>query len=207
MEPHEVLAKAWAEVELAGLPETLHQVAFREAVSLLSGPRDRQVATTPPAPSPEDKSAPQPGTRPRRKGAASEVFEKFSEETSIPVSELEDVFHFEGETVQVIGPARKLGENRADQSRRIVLLLAGAYYYALDQEQVDIGVVRDECKRLKCFDSNNFSGYAGDTAGVVVTGTGRSKNVRMKSDAASLGLLKTAISEVRGVKADRDGDK
>ncbi|WP_204374527.1 hypothetical protein, partial [Leucobacter musarum] len=46
MEASDVLTRAWAAVQASGVPESLYEPAFREAVLLLTNPREMSQATS-----------------------------------------------------------------------------------------------------------------------------------------------------------------
>lgn len=198
MEVHEALAWAWAEVLKAKLPDHLHEAAFKEAIALLSDAKPVTSIRDGGRPKPPKVTKPLGGTETEITGVG--LLKKMAEETGIPASELEDVMYFKEQTPFVKGPARKLGTSRSAQSRRVALLLAAAHHYALDEPEVSSEVVREECRRLKCFDTGNFGTSISSVPGTVTNGQGRKKNVRMKSDDNALTLLKSAVNEIRGVK-------
>jgi hypothetical protein len=203
MEVNKVLAEAWAEVEKASLPEQLREVAFKEAIAMLTSektPKQSGDSRHPRSPRPKVDDV-EKGSNDGKQGPA-DLLSKFSHEADIPVDVLEEILYFDDGLPRLSGPARKLGVRKSDQMRRVAIVLTGAYLYALDQTDVPAKVIRAECDRLKILDGGNFATVMGDTPVVVGTGSARSRNFKLKSGTAGLTALKTAINEIRGVKDD-----
>ncbi|WP_370894553.1 hypothetical protein [Janibacter sp. GXQ6167] len=204
MEPSELLKKAWAAVEEAGLPEPLHEKAFEVAVSLLD-------ANTPISSHGEPAHAPSASSPPAtHSGAASgggsaggEVLQKISHESGISEADLERVLHFDEEgNPHVTGPARKLGSSTATQARTVALLLTAAWSLGLDSQQVPAKTIRDECARLKCFDQGNFGKHTGSTPGLTTVGDGVSRSFKLRPGDAGLKALSETIAGVLAEKPE-----
>lgn len=199
MKVHEALAEAWAQVQEASLPENLHEVAFGHALSLIARTLEPPVSSIVDAV--EDVSNGTNPLAPAHSGPLLTLIGKFADESGTDVGLLEDVLYFdEDQTPHLQGPARKLGSNKADQTRRIAVVMAGAYAFALDQAEGPTAIIRDEAKRLKCFDQGNFAAHVISSTGLAATGSGRSRKVRLKNGDAGLNALKTTINEIRGLK-------
>lgn len=166
----DLIAEAWKAVKDAGVPESLHEVAFKEAMAVLTTGTSPSNAK-PAAPSVREAAKPKATAKPRAKRETTdhevigtvlpdeELFDKFSKETGIPRQELEEVFYFDGGKPILNGPARQLGSNLASQARAVAIAITAAYHYALDVRDVPAVKIADECKRLKCWDTDNFSSY------------------------------------------------
>jgi len=209
----DVIAEAWKAVKDAGVPESLQEVAFKEAMSVLTAgtslanakpAADGAAALTAPKPKPKPKP------KARRETTEEEVigtvlpdddlFDKFSTETGIPRQELEEVFYFDGGKPILNGPARRLGSNLASQARTVAIAITAAYHYALDVRDVPAAKISDECKRLKCWDTDNFSTYIAKEKAVNFIGPRGKKVFRIKQP-DTVEALKTTVNSIRGVQA------
>ncbi|HVS69288.1 MAG TPA: hypothetical protein VHE56_12100 [Mycobacteriales bacterium] len=187
----EVLAKAWASVEAAGLPEPLRETAFKEAVRLLSGEgkpaRQERPADRRPA-----KRA-QAATRTRSGSSAAEVsandanpidedefFDKIERETGVDRGALELVLYLDKGVPRLNLPARRLGANMKARQEMVAQLLPVARHYGLDEIETSTRVVREECSRLKCLDDKNINLYLGKLTGIVYTGSRDAKVLRVR---------------------------
>jgi len=83
----------------------------------------------------------------------------------------------------VVTSQRRLGENKADQTRSVALLLTAAYHFGADVVEVDTQIIRNECQRLKCLDGPNFANTIKSADGVSVTGAPRSRVFKFKQGA------------------------
>ena len=96
--------------------------------------------------------------------------------------ELEEVF-FEsddGAPLISVNPTR-LGKGAAAPTRHAILLIAGARQVGMVESVTSSDHLRDECKRLGVFDTNNFGKtLAGMRDWLNITGSGRSKRVGLK---------------------------
>lgn len=209
----DLIAEAWKAVKDAGVPEALQEVAFKEAMSVLTTGTSQGNAkpaiggaAAPAAPKPKPKTKPSP----RRDTTEDEIlgtvlpdddlFDKFSKETGVPRQELEEVFYFDGGKPILNGPARKLGSNLASQARTVAIAITAAYHYALDVRDVPAARIADECKRLKCWDTDNFSSYMAKEKAVNFIGPRGKKVFRVKQP-DTVDALKTTVNSIRGVQA------
>ncbi len=203
MKVSEVLQKAWAAVEEAGLPAPIQPVAFREAVRLLSPPA--QLA--PPTPS---------GTRGGGNGGGSgraeandghgedqglavteaEIYGRVVQQTVVDLDKLERLVHLDGDTIKVSLPGVKLGKSNADKTRAVAQILTIVRGFGLEEDETPVEVVRSEVQRLKCYDSANFSSHLGKLSGFVVTGTGTNRRIRAK--AAGIAAFPSFVDELVG---------
>lgn len=205
----DLIAEAWKAVKDAGVPETLHEVAFKEAMSVLTAGTSQ--ANAKPA---VGGGAAAGATKAKAKASArrettedevigtvlpdDDLFDKFSKETGIPRQELEEVFYFDGGKPILNGPARKLGGNLASQARTVAIAITAAYHYALDARDVPAAKIADECKRLKCWDTDNFSSYMAKEKAVNFIGPRGKKVFRIKQP-DTVEALKTTVNSIRGV--------
>lgn len=193
----EQLAKAWAAVEGAGLPEHLHEVGFKAALTLQS-PQYTPVAHSPAstvAPALASLSTEVPGAgqvEPDNKNP--DPIALLAHETGIEQEALEEVLYFQEGLPGLNGPGRRLGPTKADQTRTIALILTAAHHFVLGDTRDTVGAVRKECERLRCFDKDNFSRHLSSTKGLNYTGPRSNKALKAKSDIiAELKIVLTAI--------------
>ncbi|MEV8174961.1 hypothetical protein [Microbacterium sp. NPDC079176] len=182
MEASDILTKAWSAVQASGVPEGLYEVAFREAVALLKGANAPR--RTPPR---VDETG--AGAEAATEGPA-EVAEvdtealihKFADESGVDIAELVEVFFFDADgTAHLNVAGRKLGESTASKAKAVATAIAAAYHYAADEPLVSVELIRAECTRLKCFDKKNFFTHMASAPGTVLSGSGSSRVLRIKS--------------------------
>ncbi len=166
MEADEILRRAWAAVEKAGVPESLQEVAFREAVEILKGEDSTSADTkTHKGAGPKKTQGSGPGRgRTTPETPATEVpdentfFSQLAHESGIDETDLSDIFNLMPDgRVQIQQPARELGDNAADQARAVIVLVAGARSKGLGENPVSADAVRAECKRKNCYQGGNFA--------------------------------------------------
>jgi len=199
MEADEVLTKAWSAVQASGVPEALYEVAFREAVALLKGTNGARRAA-----SPADGTAAADGANDGAVEAApvdtEALIQKFADESGIDVSELVEVFFFDADGSAHLNVAgRKLGESTAAKAKAVATAIAAAYHYAADEPTVSVELIRAECTRLKCFDKKNFFAHMGAAPGTVLSGSGGSRVLRIKSNEIEA-ALRTVVNVARKTK-------
>lgn len=187
MEVSETLKKAWAAVEDAGLPEQIHEVAFREAVRLL---------VPLPVASAQGVVAPRVGKAGGVSGVGSEggggpngggikvseeeIYERVAAQTGVARDKLEQVVHLDGEVLKVSIPGLKLGKNNAERARAVAQILTVTRGFGLEENETSLELIRAECDRLRVYDQNNFSSHMKALVGYVITGTGANRRVRAK---------------------------
>lgn len=207
MEVEELLARAWSAVEKAGIPEGLQEYAFKEAIARLSSDAPRlspPEAAAPAVPPGASGAAAATGeesqTIPATQQTDTQLFEKFSHESGIPVSELERVFYFDGGEPHLNGPKVRLGTNIADQARAVALALTAAYDYARDIQNLSVDIVRAECERLKCDPGGNWAKVMNALTTVNYVGAARKKQLRTKADTPD--SLNKLVKSVLGLPAE-----
>lgn len=183
MEASEVLTKAWSAVQASGVPEGLYEVAFREAVALLKGTNGTRLK----APLVDEAGAPAEAATEGAAEAAQvdteALIQKFADESGIDTAELVEVFFFDADgTAHLNVAGRKLGESTAAKAKAVATAIAAAYHYAADEPSVSVELIRTECTRLKCFDKKNFFTHMGSAPGTVLSGSGSSRVLRIKSN-------------------------
>lgn len=194
MEISETLRAAWAAVEDADLPETVHEAAFREAV--------RMLAPTPPAAAhsaPAAAAAARIG-RPGSGGSGSSsggggsidsegkitqtedaIFAKVAAQTGADRSKLEEIVHLDDGALKVSIPGIKLGKNNAEKTRAIAQIITIVRGFGLEEAETSVELVRAEAQRLKCYDQANFASQLSKLSGYIITGPTSSRRIRAKA--------------------------
>jgi hypothetical protein len=201
MEVSETLKKAWAAVEGADLPETIHEVAFREAVRLLVPapmgvvPIAAKPGLVKPAGDAGGASRGDSGNDIGVTVSEEEIYQRVVAQTGVDRDKLEQVVHLDGEVLKVSLPGIKLGKNNAERARAVAQILTISRSFGFDEAETSLDLIRAECDRLRVYDQNNFSSHMKALNGFVVTGTGTNRRVRAKSAgiAAFPALLDTLV--------------
>lgn len=154
MDENELLARAWSAVEQSEVPEELQAQAFEAALDHLRSEADppstrADEQTPPPADREEDGSG--------SGGDNDVVFRTLAEESGVDLDEIKMVLSYADDQFSVGRPARALGTNKAQQTRTIAALVAGARKGGLSEEAVDVESIRRVCKDRGCYDSGNFT--------------------------------------------------
>ncbi|MEV4990020.1 hypothetical protein [Pseudarthrobacter sp. LMD1-1-1.1] len=155
MDTTEQLAAAWDAVEKAGIPEHLHEVAFKAALSIQGVVLSPMNAATPVStghhPTPDERHEPEmAGSAPVVQESSNDFFSRFSRETGIDLDALEEVFYLHEGLPGLNVPARKLGASRSAQTRAATLAMTAAYHFGLDEAGDRVAAVRKECEQLRC---------------------------------------------------------
>jgi hypothetical protein len=163
MEVEDVLRQAWKAVQKAGIPEALHEVAFKEAVDLLRSGKPLESAKKPVVVKPKKRARNddhEGESQPEDAPDEDTFFATLAEESGVPEADLRDILNLvDGRKVQVTPPSRTLGGNQKQQAQTVIALVAGARSRGLGEKPVNAGAVRDELKRKNCWSSGNFAGY------------------------------------------------
>jgi hypothetical protein len=187
MEVSETLKKAWAAVKDAGLPESIHEVAFREAVRLLV-PGPAASAPSPTAPQVASLGGSGKGNV---DGAGSngaggitvpetKIYDRVVAQTGVDRDKLEQLVHLDGDVLKVSVPGLKLGKTNAERARAVAQILTITRGFGVEETETSLELIRAECDRLRVYDQNNFSGHMKALVGFVITGTGANRRVRAK---------------------------
>jgi hypothetical protein len=186
MEVSETLKTAWEAVESAGLPERIHEVAFREAVRLLAP--GEVAASHLRGPSHSTKLDPGRGSLAGKVadvGSAAEldgdeIHDRVATHTGADRALLEQLVHVDGDSVRVSIPGLRLGRNNAERARAVAQVLTIVRGFGLEENGTPLDAIRAECERLKVYDSANFSSQLKALNGYVTTGTDRNRRLRAK---------------------------
>jgi hypothetical protein len=171
MEVDELMRRAWEAVKKAGVPEGLQEAAFKEAVVLL---RDEESGVKRPVDEPQRRPT---ATRRKtaRKSTASAAesqhdehvpapdeatfFSRLADESGVDEQDLRDIMQVtKDRKVHITVATRSLGSSKAEQAKSVIALVGAARAIGLEEDPVDAEAVRQEAKRKRCFDKNNFAG-------------------------------------------------
>jgi len=163
MDVEELISRAWRAVVKAEVPEALQPLALKEAIDHLREAENGQGSSAVKGKGDEGEKRPRrKRVQPKRTDSTEGVseddfFSQLAMESGVDEAVLKDVLQFKDGAVHVIPPTRLLGGSKAEQTRRVVALVAGSYAHGLDQSPVSADAVRQEAKRKRCFDPGNFS--------------------------------------------------
>lgn len=172
VEAHELIAQAWKAVEKAGVPEALHETAFKEAVAFLRGTETDGPASGGTASTAKRAAKRAPAKRAATRAPASRqasttvtadvdedtFFRDLAHESGVPEDDLRDILNLTKDgKVQVTPPTRTLGKTQAEQAKTVIALVAGARSRGLGERPVSADAVRREVERKGCFQVNNFA--------------------------------------------------
>lgn len=193
-----VLREAWSAVEEAGLPESIHEVAFREAVRLIAPPaaaaqpaRGRQIGHA----GASNAGAPTSGGGPAAVGdrltenvitlSENQLVQKVSNGTGADADALESLIYLDDGALRLSLPGIKLGNNNADRTRTIAAIFTVVRSFGLDEDDTSVELVREEAQRLKCYDSANFASQLKALQGFVIKGAGNNRRIQVKGPGIS----------------------
>jgi hypothetical protein len=185
MEVSETLKKAWEAVEDAGLPEKLHEAAFREAVRLLvPAPVAAAAVQRVGRPSGTDGGAGGSSAGTNGDGGITvsedDIYDRVVAQTGVDREKLDHVVHLDNGTLKVSMPGLRLGRNNAERARTVAKILTITRGFGIEEHETSLDVIRAECDRLRVYDQNNFSGHMKALNGFVITGSGGNRRVRAK---------------------------
>jgi hypothetical protein len=159
MKPHEVLKAAWKAVEDSGVPSSVHEVAFKEAVRLLG----EETPRAPGIPTEID----------RRDGPSTDFFARLAAESGVDEADLREVLDLDEEAgvISVLTPTRKLGSQSAEQTRLVTILVVGAQHGGLGEVRPNAKNAREECQRKNCYNVSHHSEYIAEINGMNLKGS------------------------------------
>lgn len=162
MELTETLKAAWAAVESADLPEKIHEVAFREAVRLLTPVQPvSPVAIAPPQTNLSANAGTPTGGKADDDAVPAvteeEIYTRVAAHTGVDRDALEKLVHLDGSVIKVSIPGLRLGRNNAERARAVAQILTVARGFGFEESGTPLEAIRTECERLKVYDQANFS--------------------------------------------------
>jgi hypothetical protein len=197
MDVSETLKRAWAAVQDASLPESMHEVAFREAMRLLAPDpgfvpmRSQMGNSVGPA---GGGSAGAGGDVPVTIGE-DEMYERVVQQTGVDRDKLDQLVHMDDDGPKISIAGLKLGRNNAERTRAVAQILTIVRGFGLGESETQLEVIRAECDRLKVYDSANFSSHLKALTGYVINGSGQNRRLRAKGPgvAAFSGLVSSLL--------------
>ncbi|ACC42002.1 hypothetical protein [Mycobacterium marinum] len=184
----DVLSRAWKAVQDAKIPEPLQELALNRAISLLVGefvPGRRQRSSDETGGQREQVKDSQDSDEDDsdNQGASDEeaLIKKMSKETGVSASDLERLLHVAGGAVHVYLKKGELPQKAAAAQKAIALLIIVGTHYLTGEEEIDLALVREECKEFTVLDSN-FGTNVNNIPNVKATGArgSNAKKVRVR---------------------------
>jgi len=145
----EVLVEALKDVEEAGVPDDLREVAFTKAFDL------RACAVVPP-PGPAAPAVSQQG-RPALGQSPDDPLAAIADRVKMQRETVAEVFSIVGGELELITPPGKLNARTATATKEIALLIAGGRQAAGIEEWTAWDEFRKVCAEFKKLDSGNFA--------------------------------------------------
>lgn len=172
MNVRDVLKAAWEAVEASGVPEHLHDTAFKAALEHLGGDVDGADGT-PPSRRSKQQWLPSDRAKQHDGRGGEDFFARLARDTGVQEDDLRHVFLIEDDDgVELLPSARELGATNSDRMRTITALIGGARVGGFGENPVSAKAVRDVCKAKNCLD-RNFSKRVGEMRGFRVAGGAR----------------------------------
>jgi hypothetical protein len=204
MDVSEILRMAWRAVEDAELPDEVRQTAFREAVRLMGPQLAVPVSPTPPPVTIETRrttaaGGPDAATQRGRATTLSEneFYEKLTTNTGVEKGKLERIVHIEGDVPQITLTRVKLERSMSKRAQAVAQILSVARLFGLNETETSLDVIRDECERLKVYDSKNFSTHMRGITGFQIKG-GATKSRRVKALETGIKAFPTLVDSLLG---------
>ncbi len=189
----EALKRTWSDIQEAELPGELHEPAFNAGIRYYMGDVLKQRA---PAVATSGDPSTSPAMAPRM-APSGDAIARLSAETGTAPEVLDELLYFGPDgTPGINGGARRLGKSKAERTRTIALVLAGARHFANDELEVSVDQIRDVCQELGVYDVNNFAGYVSSVPGFSLSGPKTDRVLRAKGDAAM--KFRQRVTEVTG---------
>lgn len=195
MSTSSVLQEAWSAVEKANLPESIHEVAFREAVRLIAPPTVASAQPTRVGQTSISRATTTVSGTPAGVGdslnenaislSEDELVRKVSTGTGADADALGNLIYVDGGVLRLNLPGIKLGKNNADRTRTIAAVFTVVRSFGLDEDDASVELVREEAQRLRCYDSANFSSQLKALQGFVIKGAGNNRRIQAKSPGIS----------------------
>lgn len=193
MDVKQILSDAWEAVVESGVPESMHPVAFEQAVRILTEqPRD---PSPPGARSPvgsqkvigKATANPPAGARTRDADAGQGVvtdedsfFAKFALESGLGKEALRSVYFVKDGQVRIGVARRLLGDTEAQRNRTVAALTVAVRWYTEGKPALGIGEVRDAAKTVGLEVTRNLTKHLEGVKGTQAVGVGNDKGIRVQ---------------------------
>ena len=195
----EILRTAHESVKAAGVPSTLEETAFENAVALLAARSGLGIAaSTAPEPAPQFKPALASGQA--AGPTAEKTLARLAEKLKVKTETIDEVFHIENDDISLSFGTGKLESAKSKAAKQIALLVAASRQAGgWDAEWTTSAAIREVCEQYGKFDSGNFASTLKEMDDVFsFSGSGSSRKVKVKrkgyEDAAAL------VNEIAGEK-------
>ncbi|RPA58536.1 hypothetical protein EF294_15315 [Gordonia oryzae] len=178
MEPQEVLEKALAAVTVAQIPDDLREIAFSRAIDLYASgsvPSAQPAATSPASSATPESDQPKASTPNGNTG----FYIAASKATGVSESRLEELIDIHERTPLVALRSSDLPSNAAKAQKIVGLLILVARHFYFDETETALSEVLEECKRLKCEDSN-FKRNISRIDNLVILGSGKAATAKVR---------------------------
>lgn len=180
MDVTQSIKSAWAAVDRSGLPEHLHEIAFREALRALLGAHN--------APAPVRSATGASATNDEADAAAvvdeASVLAAIEDETRISREWMERVFHVDQGVVKLLGSSSKYGSSTAEKARNIALVVTVVRRLGMNKVDTPFDVIKEACESKHSHDAKNFaSRHMPSVPGCVVKGEGKARRLEPRTTA------------------------
>ncbi len=191
MDVKRVLREAWEAVEAAGIPDSLHPVAFEQAVHLVAGTRPTRTANPIDESTREQRASEAvPDSRKvagESSGSAALIvdedtfFATFASESKVDEEKLRKAYFVKDGRPRIALSKSKLGSTEADRNRTVATLLAGVRWYVDGKPSVGIGEIRDAATSIPYEVTRNLAKHLESVPGTMTVGAKSDKAVRVQS--------------------------
>jgi hypothetical protein len=128
-------------------------------------------------------------------GDETAFLQRLHRETEVDSGKLERVFHIEDGQPRISVQVRRLGGSMRQQARTVAQLVVVARQCGLGEVETLMTVVRTECDRLRCLETNT-SKYLRDLDGILTTGPPADRRLRVR--AGGVEAFRRAVDSVLG---------
>lgn len=177
----DILRTASQAVRDAGVPETLQATAFERVVDALLNDAG---LTSAPSTDPSSAEVPAGGDAQRQAPPPpppDDPLALVAERAGRTLEEIRDVFHLEGDRLDVVVGHRRIASGNAAGSRELTLLVAGARQAAGLEEHTSLSVPRELCRDFGRLDVDNYASTIKKMDDVFTFyGRGANREVRLK---------------------------
>jgi hypothetical protein len=139
--------------------EKLKQIAFQEAIKLLSGNAVSTVTV--------DKSSDTKENKQKDVSSGTDTYSLIASKLDLELSDVKRLFFDKDGEVKLSIQSRSLPKNKATATKVIGLLVAAARQSAGMEDETSAAFIKEECKRYGRLDAKNFSKHILDLGGSV----------------------------------------
>jgi hypothetical protein len=206
MDPNKVLKDAWTAVEQSGVPPKLYATAFNRAVDLLVAPGGQPPITPPSSAGQHPPAPPPPGKQGNSEGkqtsggtkSEKDFYETMSKATGISEAALQRLIDIHDGAPRIALKVSQLPSASAKAQKVVSLLLILARHYYNDENEIELSVCAEECKRLTCLD-NNLKRNLGLIPDLILVGEGAETKAKVREP-----LVKSSTETLKKLKVNLD---